>query len=408
MSEHAPKGEGSKDERGVFNPHDLAEYSEYQDSEDAAEGSELRRKMALQSEHEQRDDPRAYGNHWKTHQQEVQESNPALADVCGRNQSQLERAQREMLKPDASLDQASEWYLRLGALSRLEGAEHMLVYAANLPVNRKRSAGYSPEEQRLNSGCMLMEASLANERSRNIDPARQAQYENEAQDTFTAVIKQSPHGHEGYLAKLYLSDLQMRQAGRMLAQAKSSGDEGLMVQAREGAMSAQDSLGALLEETNGARVKLHRLEQGELRGREVELSVLWLLRERYLAKGQYDTHYAHQAFPRQDWPKDGMLPNHQPRQSYDAEVLVKDQRGVGIIPIQIKSSEMGKGEGYDPRVVMMVDDRRDTDGIVKAVTYKRRNISGGRERVNALSAGMERALVTRLHEKRAAREAARG
>lgn len=362
---------------------------------------------AADNEYYQR--PNFYRNYWRTRSKEEAPDDPQLAELYRRNQASLERTQADMLRPGASLVDATEWYLKLGALSLLDGSEAALVYAANLPfATKNESKKYPLDEQRLNAGCMLSEASLVNQRRPTGDVARQRFYEAQARKLLEPLANDKKSA-EWRSAFVHLNDISMREAARLFNEGSGKNELSTMDAARQLATEAQKQLGELLASTHAELLTATPKEHDKLRGTEVELTVLWLYRE-HLINGTntaFNHISIHQAFPRNDWPADALARNNKLRHSYDAEVIIggvrpDGSRGFVIVPVQIKSSKSGEGNGYVPQIVMMRDDGQDTAGIITAMIYRDKGIGGGREKVAAYADAITLAFNRGLNKSRTA------
>lgn len=386
-------------------------------SSEAALTSTIRRAEVLRIEHEQTNNPQYYRNIWATRADAEDYPNTPLAEIYRHNHEKLYHAQSELLKPNATLSTSCEWYLQLGSLNRMEGGEAALVHAATLAKDRRSGVRYSSDEQSLYAGCMLIDASLVNDRSEEASVDRQLQYEAQAREHLVPLAKNTS-SREGRAARIHLNDLAMRDAGRLLVEGRANTNDEQVDMALKLAADAQEELGRLIIDTENAltqaSTKNDTKEHGNLKGELVEQTILWLLREHFSnnANPQFDHITIHQAFPRHDWPQDGLMPGGQLRQSYDIEIVMKGKRPDGIIgtaiePLQAKSSQFGKKNGYSPEIIMMADDRHDVKFIIQAIRCTYQGVDNGKQRVAELANAMNNGLRTKIQEKRAAMAAAR-
>ncbi len=271
-----------------------------------------------------------------------------MARVCAQNDYRLREANEQLLADDANLTVAAEWYLRLGSFSRVRGAEEILAYAGRLPLAKEgeRRYKFGEAQQLLLAGSMLSEASLLNERSGRGDMAKQQEYEMAARRRFQQIIEAGRGNPDEQAivrqARVYVSDLDMREAHRV-AVAASDGDEALTAQWLRQARAAIDDLSDCIVEArrdlDGANGETDRADY--IRGELAERVILMLLREHVVASRTLATSLPYHAFPRQDYPHDLFTPNNLPRASYDVVLRRFQKNAAGEtdeieIPVQAK------------------------------------------------------------------------
>jgi hypothetical protein len=303
----------------------------------------------VQALHEREQHPQSsYLTHWEeTADQAYEAGETTMARVSRKNARRLAEVERQLEDKTADLAVGAEWYLRLGSMSRLRGAEDKLVEVAGLPVGKEGSAPYrySQTEQLLMSGSMYSEASLVNDRYGSHDEARQREYERQAAHQFQAAIDTA--GNEvseqdiARQAKVYLSDLTMREAQRLARQAEGAeSSEELMKQATTLAYESIAELQKVIVESRAEMVATNNPDvKSDARGELVERTVLLLLREHAMA-GRLTEELPYQAFPRQDYPHDRMVANKLDRLSFDVvqvrSRIVEGERREFEIPLQLK------------------------------------------------------------------------
>ena len=362
----------------------------------------------------------SYANYW----QEAAErsADPREQSVMRTNQQRLKTAEKALFSDRATAQQACEWYLRLGSLSKLDGAEALLVYAGRLETGVRGK--YSEAEQLLMQGSMLSEASIVNDRFGDADTDKQAQYEHEAIDNYQRIItmaKKDPrYMAEARQAKVYISDITMRRAHQLALQTEldptnnESGSE-----AKHLASQAITDLQATILEAQQEKITTRDPQRKqEIIGELVERAILLLLR-RSSAKDTRSlaSSLPYQAFPRQDYPLDGLAPNRLARRSFDVghayfKLIERDgEKIVGRldVPVQAKNriykeGELPEGEqvkAYAPEVTPMGNYAGQVDDIVRQVA----RAQGSREASTAggMLQQMADALVARMMRVRAER-----
>lgn len=271
-----------------------------------------------------------------------------LADVYLRNGERLRAAQKQLFERQATLADGAEWSLRLGGLSKARGAEAVMVYAANLPLKegQLKDGEASPAEQLLMSGAMLSEASLLNSRYGSRDEAKQQGYEAAARQRFDEIIAaaqaQPDLAGVARQARVYRSDLDMREAHRLALAAKLAGGDAEREQrASELAAASMKDLVACIEDAKDDLKSSDTDIRDNARGELVERAILLLLRRHAAEGGRLADELPYQAFPRQDYPHDRLKPQGLPREAFDVvqtRVVVREgQVGQLEVPIQAKN-----------------------------------------------------------------------
>ena len=337
------------------------------------------RNRAIEAGREAETKPGSYLSYWRELAYRAEEMGDMKAVAAYvENGIKLQEIQREVLAESADSSVASEWYLRIGALSEAKGAEEMMVYAASLPLAAEAGSKYrfSVAQQILFKGSMLSEASLINERFGDGKIATQSSYVTKANEWFNEIIRAS-RGRESDTdiarqAEVYISDLTMREAHRLALQAESSGGNDKLLHesqdlAARSILALQDVvLRTQRERDTGSNERVRSDARGEL----VERTILLLLRE-HASRGKLAEELPYQAFPRQDYPHDGMVHRGLPRQSFDIIQMRKvktikpgEFRYINL-PIQVKNK---RGEMvYVPKIVPLANFGDQVDVIIQSI-----------------------------------------
>ncbi len=390
-----------------------------------AERSTLLRSAAVEASHEALQQPGSYLVHWDESAAAAGEAGKHReAQVFTRNSQKLKELQGELLNDKADASVAAEVYLHMGALTKIQGSEDVLVYAANLPLAKEPKAKYpyGQTEQVLMGGAMLSEASLLNERYGDGSLKKQHRYEAQARQKFEAIIEGAKTDPSAKVvarqARVYVSDLDMREAHRLAVEAvQAGGNDELMGQAKDIARGAIADLQECILE---AKSEMDSTDDPQIRrkitGELVERAILLLLR-RHALDNKLATEMPYQAFPRQDYPKDGLAPAGLDRQSYDVvqtRYKIFDDGRVGQleVPIQAKNRRINqaqpkpgeKPKTYDPRVVLMANFEGQVADIIRMIP--RQGLS--KQALQESDTNLEEtsaALVRRLERIRAVRQA---
>lgn len=378
------------------------------------------RQKAFEASREAQSREGSYANYWNEAAQKAGDAQER--QVLGNNHHRLKSAEKALFSDKATAQEACDWYLRLGSLSKLDGAEEMLVYAGRLDTGTRGK--YSEAEQLLMQGSMLSEASIVNDRFGDADPDKQDQYELEAIDNFQRIVKMakgnSRYAAEARQARVYISDITMRRAHNLALKSEMEPDQtDKAAEAKRLAGEAIKDLQATILEAQDEKIATRDPQRKqEIIGELVERAILLLLRR---SAGKDSRSLAsslpYQAFPRQDYPLDGLAPNGLPRRSFDVghayfKLVERDgQRFVGRldVPVQAKNRLYKEGElpdgeavkAYAPEVTPLGNYAGQVEDIVKQVA----RAQGSRE---AAAAGgmlqqMADALVARMMRVRAER-----
>lgn len=349
--------------------------------------------------------PYSYVNYWKDVAVRAQHEGEAiLQKVAVRNDERLRSLQRELLQDSANAAVASEWYLSLGSLSKLRGGEEILVYAASLPLDTRKMPVYShsQSEQLLLCGAMLSEASLVNSRygDRNVDTQRA--YEAAARERFQRIID----AHKGNTleggivrqARVYMSDLGMREAHRLSAAAVVHNDSELAALARKTGREAIDDLAdcirqaqAELQSSNDAEIK------SQARGELVERAILMLLRENVVSGDKLAQEVPYQAFPRQDYPLDSYAGKGLPRASFDVVLrrFKSNAEGqVGEMEVPIQAKNMDTGMVYDRSILVLAN----ANGQVSEIARDVARMNANPQVAQSAAASMQEKAVALSHK----------